>query len=133
MSDVVAEAPGRAFRQGFVDADGVKVGYWEAGEGRALVMLPGSAGLDFSIAMDLLSGQARVIAMDPPGWGHAPEEGYARTREALAHQMATAVAAMGVDSYDVVGTSMGGSVALFGCHDLPDVGVESDRDARRGR
>jgi pimeloyl-ACP methyl ester carboxylesterase len=127
MSEAQLEAqlPGRAFRQGFVEVAGAQIGYWEAGSGPALVMLPGSAGLDFSIAMDLLTRHFRVLAMDPPGWGNASDQGRVMTREdasdqgrvmtreALAEQMAGAVAALGVERYALVGTSMGGSVALF--------------------
>jgi pimeloyl-ACP methyl ester carboxylesterase len=115
MSELEAEAqrPGRAFVQKFVEVSGVRVGYWEAGSGSPVLMLPGSAGLDFSIAMDRLAQHFRVLAMDPPGWGHAPSEGQAMTRATLAEQMAGAASAIGLSRYAVVGTSMGGSVALL--------------------
>lgn len=122
MSEAQLDAarPGRAFQPGFVEVAGARIGYWEAGAGPPLVMLPGSAGLDFSIAMDLLAQHFRVIAMDPPGWGSAPDEGRVKTRAALAEQMAGAVSALGVERYAVVGTSMGGSVALLMALDQPE-------------
>ncbi len=115
MSEAQAEGyrPGRAFSQKFVEVDGAQVGYWEAGTGDPVVMLPGSAGLDFSVAMDLLAQTFRVIAMDPPGWGSAPDEGRVNTRAELAAQMAGAARAIGLSRYAVVGSSMGGSVALL--------------------
>lgn len=108
-----ARPPGQGFVQKFVTVDGVRVGYWQAGSGDPVVMLPGSAGLDLSIAMDLLAQHFTVFAMDPPGWGHAPAEGQAMTRAALAEQMAGAACAIGLERYAVVGTSMGCSVALL--------------------
>jgi pimeloyl-ACP methyl ester carboxylesterase len=115
-----AQRPGQSFVQKFVDVAGVRVGYWEAGEGSPVLMLPGSAGLDFSIAMDRLAQHFRVLAMDPPGWGHAPSEGQAMTRAALAEQMAGAASAMGLSRYAVIGTSMGCSVALMMALAYPD-------------
>ena len=47
------EMPGKNFKEGFVEADGFRIRYMEAGRGPALVMLPGSAGLELSIAADL--------------------------------------------------------------------------------
>lgn len=112
-NELKPQAPGAAFRRHAVEVAGVEVGYWEAGSGPPLVMLPGSAGLDFSVAMDLLALDFRVIALDPPGWGNAPDTGRVNTRRELAEQMAGAVEAIGIERYALVGTSMGGSVALF--------------------
>lgn len=114
------QAPGAAFKRHSVHVAGVEIRYCEAGNGPPLVMLPGSAGLDFSVAMDLLARDFRVIALDPPGWGHAPDTGRVNTRKELADQMAAAVLAIGIEHYAVVGTSMGGSVALFLALNYPE-------------
>lgn len=114
------QRPGQRFELKHAEVDGVTVRYWEAGSGEPVLMLPGSAGLDFSIAMDLLADRFRVLAMDPPGWGDAPAQGQAMTRAALARQMAGAAQAIGLTRYSVVGTSMGCSVALFMALDFPE-------------
>src|SRR5207302_397293 len=66
-------APGAAFREGFVEADGFRIRYAEAGEGAPLVHLHGAGGLRLSPAHDLLARQFRVIAFEMPGFGASPE------------------------------------------------------------
>jgi hypothetical protein len=43
------------FREGFVEADGFRIRYMEAGEGPALVHLHGAGGLRLTPAHELLS------------------------------------------------------------------------------
>ncbi len=107
------ELPGKNFVEGFVDADGFRIRYMEAGEGPALVMLPGSAGLELSIAAELLSNDFRVVVFDPPGWGTSPENTRTKSLRELAVTMAAAIDALGLKRYNLVGTSMGGTVALW--------------------
>ena len=55
-TSIVAEAPGAAFTQGSVTADGFTVRYFEAGTGSPIVVLHGAGGPRFTVALDLLTG-----------------------------------------------------------------------------
>jgi pimeloyl-ACP methyl ester carboxylesterase len=107
------EMPGKNFKEGFVEADGFRIRYMEAGKGPTLVLLPGSAGLELSIAAELLSKDFRVIAFDPPGWGTSPENTRTKSLRELAVTMAAAIDALGLAKFNLVGTSMGGTTALW--------------------
>src|SRR2546423_1662195 len=96
----------------YVTANGLKIRYIEKGEGRPLLCFHGlSAALSgdqWLPLMDALSGTARVIGIDMPGWGLSdlPADGYS-------FPMFTATAnafcdALGLDELDVLGQSMGG-------------------------
>ena len=47
-------APGAAFREGFVEADGFRIRYMEAGQGTPLVHLHGAGGMRLTPGHDLL-------------------------------------------------------------------------------
>src|SRR6266849_2193875 len=66
------------FTECFVEADGFRIRYMEAGQGTPLVHLHGAGGLRLTPAHDLLSRQFRVIAFEMPGFGSSPEN--SRTR-----------------------------------------------------
>ena len=106
-------ASGEAFREGFVEADGFRIRYMAAGEGPALVHLHGASGLRLTRGHDLLSRQFRVIAFEMPGFGASPENDRTRDMAELAATMATAAAALGLDQFNLMGTSFGGKTALW--------------------
>jgi len=108
-----AGAAAQAFREGFVEADGFCIRFMEAGEGPPLLHLHGAGGLRLTRAHDLLSRQGRVIAFEMPGFGRSPENTRTRTMEDLAATMATAATRLGIDTFDLMGTSFGGKVALW--------------------
>jgi non-heme chloroperoxidase len=70
----------RAELKGVEVAPGVTLRYWEAGAGRALVMLPGlgHAASLYKYQLEGLCDEFRVIALDPRGHGESdkPEGGY---------------------------------------------------------
>jgi pimeloyl-ACP methyl ester carboxylesterase len=101
-----------AFREGFVEADGFRIRYMEAGQGPALVHLHGAGGLRLTPAHDLLAKQFRVIAFEMPGFGISPENANTQTMAELAATMAAAAAKLGLDRYNLMGTSFGGKAAL---------------------
>jgi pimeloyl-ACP methyl ester carboxylesterase len=101
-----------AFREGFVDADGFRIRYMEAGEGPPLVHLHGAGGLRLNPAHDLLARRSRVIAFEMPGFG-ADENQRTRDMPELATTMARAAQGLGLTQFDLMGTSFGGKVALF--------------------
>jgi 2-hydroxy-6-oxonona-2,4-dienedioate hydrolase len=104
---------GSIFREGFVEADGFRIRYLEAGEGPPLVHLHGAGGLRLTPAHDLLCRQFRVIAFEMPGFGASPENQRTRTMQEMAATMANAIAALDVGRFCLMGTSFGGTVALW--------------------
>ena len=101
------------FREGFVEADGFRIHYREAGQGPALVHLHGAGGLRLAPAHDLLAKQFRVIAFEMPGFGSSPENTKTQTMPELAATMAAAADKLGLDRYNLMGTSFGGKTALW--------------------
>jgi pimeloyl-ACP methyl ester carboxylesterase len=110
-STSVSPAPGAGFAEHSVTADGFTIRYFEAGAGEPLVVLHGAGGPHFSVALDLLAARRRVILIEMPGWGDEPNT---RTETLLdmAETVAAAVAAIGIERYQLLGTSLGGAVAV---------------------
>ena len=99
-----------AFREGHVEVDGVRIRYMEAGQGTPLVHVHPADGLRLTPAHDLLCRHFRVVALALPE-GPSPE-----------HTLARAIAMLGIDSFNLVGTSFGGPAALWlTLHDPPRV------------
>jgi pimeloyl-ACP methyl ester carboxylesterase len=105
--------PGAAFREGVVEADGFSIRFMEAGEGAPLVHLHGAGGLRLTRGHDLLCRQFRVIAFEMPGFGRSPENTRTRSMPELAVTMARAVDRLGLDTFNLMGTSFGGKAALW--------------------
>jgi len=85
----------------------------ETGEGKSLVHLHGAGGMRLTPGHDLLSRQFRVIAFEMPGFGSSRENTRTRTMAELAGTMAVAAGELGIDKFNVMGTSFGGKVALW--------------------
>jgi pimeloyl-ACP methyl ester carboxylesterase len=105
--------PGAGFREGFVEADGFRIRFMEAGQGRPLVHLHGAGGMRLTGGHDLLSQNYRVIAFEMPGFGSSPENTRTRTMAELAATMGAALGKLGLDSCNLMGTSFGGKAALW--------------------
>ncbi len=120
MTDSADGADG-TFRESHVDADGFRVRYLEAGPsvGEPLIMVHGAAGPRLTRAQELLAAGRRVIVLELPGFGQSAlndRTGSAREMAATVDQVA---AQLGLDAIDVLGTSMGGVVALWLAVDSP--------------
>lgn len=100
------------FTEHAVRADGFQIRYLEAGEGDPLVCFHGAGGLRMSRAHDLLTRTRRVIAFELPGFGASPANERSTTMADLAQTMLIAVDALGIDSFDLWGTSFGGRLAV---------------------
>jgi len=105
--------PGPAFSEGYVEADGFRIRYLEAGQGTPLVHLHGADGLRLTPAHDLLCRRFRVVAFEMPGFGHSPENSRTQSMPELASTMAQAVTKLGLDAFNLIGTSFGGTTALW--------------------
>ena len=110
---VATASPGAAFREGYVEADGFRIRYMESGQGIALVHLHGAGGLRLTPAHDLLRHRFRVVAFEMPGFGQSPENVRTQNMPALASTMARAVENLGLDAFNLMGTSFGGKAALW--------------------
>jgi pimeloyl-ACP methyl ester carboxylesterase len=106
-------APGAAFREGHVEADGFRIRYAEAGHGTPLVHLHGAGGLRLNRSHDLLAEHYRVIAFEMPGFGTSPANERSRTMAEMAATMARAAEALGLDQFNLWGTSFGGKAAVW--------------------
>jgi pimeloyl-ACP methyl ester carboxylesterase len=84
----------------------------EGGQGPALVHLHGAGGLRLTAAHDLLAKQFRVIAFEMPGFGTSPENTRTQNVPELAATMAAAAEKLGLERYNLMGTSFGGKTAL---------------------
>ena len=101
------------FREGFAEADGFRIRYMEAGKGPALVHLHGAGGLRLSPAHDLLAKQFRVVACEMPGFGASAENAKTQSMPELAATMAAAADQLGLDGFNLMGTSFGSKTALW--------------------
>jgi pimeloyl-ACP methyl ester carboxylesterase len=112
--------PGAAFREGFIEAHGFRIRTMTAGEGPPLIHLHGAGGLHLTRGHDLLSRKHRVIALEMPGFGQSAENTRTATMAELAATMAVAVRHLGIDTFNLMGTSFGGRVALMMALQHPD-------------
>ena len=101
-----------AFREGVVEADGFQIRYAEAGDGTPLVHLHGAGGLRLGPGHDRLRQHCRVIAFEMPGFGLSAENTRTPDMPAMAATIARATAALGLDAFNLMGTSFGAKTAL---------------------
>ena len=127
MSDTLErEAPAAQTTSRFVEFDGLRIHYDEAGAGPALIFVhgggPGSSGLsNFSRNMAAFADRYRVIAIDLPGYGQStklkivePLWGY------YAKVLAGFIDALGLKKAHLVGNSLGGAASLKTALDFPE-------------
>ena len=110
MTDTAVRAPGSAFVEHSVNAAGFTVRYLEAGDGPALLCLPGAGGPVMTFALDTLAERFRVILLELPGWGAQPND--VEDFDGLSDQVAEIATALGLERFHLMGTSLGGACAL---------------------
>jgi pimeloyl-ACP methyl ester carboxylesterase len=110
MTDTAVRAPGLGFVEGSVEAAGFTVRYYSAGEGPAVLYLPGAGGPVMTFALDALAEHFRVIVVEYPGWG--AQSNNVADFDGLAAQVADIATALGLERFHLVGTSFGGACAL---------------------
>lgn len=101
------------FAEAYVDSDGFRIRYLEAGTGPPLVWLHGGGGLHLSRAHSLLAERHRVIALEVPGFGNSAANDRSASYPELGATMAGAVRKLGVERFNLWGTSFGSIVALW--------------------
>ena len=99
---------------GYVPVNGIKVYYEVYGEGRPIVLLHGAfytIEMNWGQLIPELSKTRKVIAIELQGHGHTPFSDRKLDFATLASDVEGVMNHLKVDSADVVGYSMGGSVA----------------------
>ena len=102
-----------SFQERFVEADGFRIRFMEAGEGTPLVHLHGAGGMRLTKAHELLSRRYRVIVFEMPGFGPSAENTRTRTVRELGETMGAALSALGVEQFNLMATSFGARPALW--------------------
>jgi len=99
---------------GYAAVNGIKVYYEVYGAGRPIVLLHGAfytIGLNWGELIPELSKTRKVIAIELQGHGHTPFSDRKLDLATLASDVAGVMDHLKVDSADIAGYSMGGSVA----------------------
>jgi pimeloyl-ACP methyl ester carboxylesterase len=108
------------FREHQVEADGFRIRYLEAGDGPPLVYLHGAGGLRLNAAHELLAKRHRLIAFEMPGFGASAENTVSKDQAGLARTMTTAAVKLGLDRFNLMGTSFGARTALWLAAEAPE-------------
>jgi pimeloyl-ACP methyl ester carboxylesterase len=99
---------------GYAPVNGIKVYYEVYGEGRPLVLLHGAfytIEMNWSQLIPELSKTRKVIALEMQGHGHSPFSDRKLSMTTLASDVEKVMDYLKIDSADVAGYSMGGSIA----------------------
>jgi pimeloyl-ACP methyl ester carboxylesterase len=96
----------------FETTDGVTLSYWEAGEGRPLIFVPGwsANGAEYVNVMYLLAKKYRVIVLDPRNQGLSENVAYGYRISRFSADLKELVNHLGIEKADFAGWSMGASV-----------------------
>lgn len=98
-----------------MDLDGARMRYLRAGSGPALILLHGLLGYSFSwrFTIPALARSFTVYAPDMLGAGFSDRPaGLDHCMGATARRLLRFIAALGVSSFDLLGTSYGGAIAM---------------------
>lgn len=95
-----------------ITSDGVRLTWWEAGQGSPIVIIPGwsSNGAEYVNVMWLLSRHHRVLVLDPRNQGLSDRVGYGTRIARYAADLREFQAAAKIGKADYVGHSMGATV-----------------------
>src|SRR6516162_9697086 len=99
---------------GYAPANGIKVYYEVYGHGRPIILLHGAfytIDMNWSQLIPELSKTRKVIAIEMQGHGHTPYSDRKLSITTLANDVEKVMDYLKIDSADVAGYSMGGSVA----------------------
>jgi pimeloyl-ACP methyl ester carboxylesterase len=109
-----------AFTEAYVDADGFRIRYLEAGSGPPLVYLHGGGGLHLSRAHDLLADTHRVIAFEVPGFGQSEPNERSQSYADIGATVVRAAQMLGLEQFNLWGASFGGAVAVWAAIGSPE-------------
>lgn len=112
-SQTVVNVSDELFSEGYVEAAPFRLRYREAGQGEPLVCLHGAGGLRLSPAHAMLAQHYRVIVFEAPGFGQSPANERSQSMADLAQTLAQASANLGLERFNLMGNSFGGTLALW--------------------
>ena len=104
----------KPLNSGYAPANGTKVYYEVYGEGKPIVLLHGAfytIGMNWGQLIPELSKTRKVIAIEMQGHGHTPFSERKLSITTLANDVEKVMDYLKIDSADIAGYSMGGSVA----------------------
>lgn len=102
---------GAALQQLHLQVGSFNIRYSSAGQGQPLVVIHGAGGPVFTRALDSLAAGRQVILLELPDWGDTENQTH-RSLAELAGFVVQTLDALRLPAVDVLGTSMGGAVAL---------------------
>src|ERR1700758_2071087 len=123
---------GSGIEECWMDFDGARMRYLRAGSGPALILLHGLLGYSFSwrYTMPALAPYATVYAPDMMGAGFSDRPaGIDHSLRGTAQRGLRFIKGLGISSFDLVGTSHGGAVAMMAAAEC--AGLNSDLRLRR--
>lgn len=105
----------------FIQANGIRIHYVEAGKGPLIILLHGWPETSYSwrFVMQALSGQYRVIAPDLRGIGLSERTLNGYDKKTIATDIKDLIAALGETQAMVIGHDMGGKAAYIMAHLYP--------------
>jgi len=109
----------------WMECDGARLRYLKAGSGRALILLHGMLGYSFSwrYTMPALAPYATVYAPDMMGAGFSDRpRGMDHSVRGTAKRVLALIERLGISSFDLLGTSHGGAVAMMAAAECASVG-----------
>jgi len=106
--------PGEGVEECWMDFDGARMRYLRAGSGPSLILLHGLMGYSFSwrYVMPALAPYATVYAPDLLGAGFSDRPQIDHSMRATALRVLRFADNLGITSFDLLGTSRGGAVAM---------------------
>ena len=99
------------FTEGTVDAAGFSVRYWEAGQGRPVIMLD-QTGWRNTMLHGALAEKYHIFSLELPGMGDSAVNSTSQTVGDLATVAAAAATTLTSEKYTLIGSSFGANVAL---------------------
>lgn len=111
MPQKLPDVPGLQINS-FTTQDGVKLSYWEAGQGKPLIFIPGwsANGAQYINVMVLLARQYRVIVLDPRNQGLSQKVDYGNRIARHSMDVHELGQHLGLKSAAYVGHSMGAAI-----------------------
>lgn len=122
ITTMQAQQPMKPQSTGYAPVNGLKLYYEVYGAGKPIVLLHGSymtIGLNWSQLIPELTKSHKVIALEMQGHGHTADIDRAPSYKALASDVAGLLKHLKIDSADVLGYSLGGTVAWQMAIDYP--------------
>ena len=107
-----------------IEYKGTSIFYTDEGEGQAIVLLHGfleNGSMWNNLKPQLIKSNCRVVNIDLLGHGQSGCLGYIHTMEVMAETVYNVLAELNINSFKIIGHSMGGYVALAIAETYPDL------------